>query len=365
MSIKKKILIHIAAFALIIMLVFTLFSEKLAGDGLVTVTTVSSQKGSFYEDITFNGTVDYGVKTVVEAPFFLEIEEVLIPSGTLVKAGDIVARSKGYQAEKALLMMEASIQSMRAEVDKLSKEVSLVIDEANKRYAEIDLRLKKIALEEALLNYDTITRCFNDTYELIAPIEGKLTVQNLASDRQYAVGDVMYEIADAATLEAVFTCPASQEQYVNVDDKITVEVVVYKLGEALNWIRDNQALKLKVLEKKTEGGITTFKTDIKPGRNERIDSQQLTANMTRVADTFSRLLPHGCIQRDMGSSYIYVVNTERNLFSVNHYVQKLEINVLAANEYYTAVSGEMLTGFNIVHTADGPLKDGQRVRLAE
>ncbi len=363
MSIKKKILMHIGAAAILIMLVFTLFSEELSGDELVTVATVTSQKGTFYEDITFNGYIDYAVKTVVEAPFYLEIEEVLLPANTLVKTGDVIALCKGFQVEKSILQMEASLQAMKVEVMKLKGNLETITSDVEKRFAEIDIRLKEIAIEEAQNKYDEVVTCFNEDYNLIANAEGKLSVQNLAEGKQVASGDTMYEIADAATLQAVFTSPSSQEEYLNTGDRITVEVTVYKRGESLDWVRDLQALKLEVLTKKTEAGITTYKTDVKPDKNERIDPQQLQATMTRQVATYSRLLPHGCIQRDMGNSYIYVVTTRRNLFTVEHYLQRLEINVLSSNEYYTAVSGETLTDYNIVYTADGPLKDGQRVRV--
>ncbi|MBH1941862.1 efflux RND transporter periplasmic adaptor subunit [Mobilitalea sibirica] len=365
MSRKKKVLLHIGAYALIIMVLFSLFSEQLSGDELVTVTTVTSQKGTFYEDITFSGAIDFNVKTVHEAPFFLEIDEVFLPAGTLVKEGDVVASCEGYQVEKSILQMESALQTMKNELKVLKEGFSGITDPDQKRALEIQIRLKEIAVEEAQADFDLVKQSFNENFELIARVDGKLTIQNLAEGRQVATGDVLFEIADPETMEAVFTSPASQEEYVKLGDKITVEVIVYKRGENLDWVRDNQALKLEVKSKKIEAGICTYKADIAPDKNERIDPQQLQVSMTLPTVTYSRLLPHGSIQREMGSSYIYVVNTVRRLFNVEHYVEKLEVNVMDSNEYYTAVSGETLTGYNIVYTANGPLKNGQRVRIED
>lgn len=393
---KKIIFIHIGALALIGLLFLSMFSEKLAGSEIVTVSTTTSQKGTFYNNFNLTGEITYSEKETLAAPFTFTVEELNKEVGYLVEQGSIIATCKGYEVEAQILQMAENISKMYEKIDQLTNQVNTLctkynitertvseagtintgsitdLSEAERlerqhineiRTLTIQRRLAEIDLTTAEETYQKIAACFNSDYNLISPISGRLTGSSLYEGKEVQIGDLLYEISQDDSMYAVFYANNSQASNIEEGDKVNTSVIVQKREANGGWISQAENFQLQVVKKRLVDDIYELRCDIKANSNQKISKQGLSTTVTKPKSVYSRLVPHSSVYSDSGSSYLYGVRTERKLFTVAHYVYKIDINVMDENEYYTAVSGYTLNGVEIVLSAEGELRDGQRVRI--
>ena len=93
--------------------------------------------------------------------------------------------------------------------------------------------------------------------------------------------------------------------------------------------------------------------------------QQLSFSIGDKNSSYDMVIPTAAIHTDADGSFVYTVVVKSSPLGNRYTVKKTKVEVLAADDTSSAVTGELSTADFVITTATVPLQPGDQVRIAE
>lgn len=222
----------IISIVIVLFLILRIASCALSSDPGAIVTTTSAYRGDIQESISTSGTVESGEVKVVFSSVNGKISDVMVNSGDLVKAGDLLISFDMEDMERSLeqaalqhTVSSASYQGIMADNSKSQAKLS----EANTNLAVLEQQiadhtayLKKLQGELSRSQRETGNALASEAYHLnsrLAELESELA--SAASDRAQAIQKEIQEISSQIANNNYQQSVALNSDYVaELEDKI-------------------------------------------------------------------------------------------------------------------------------------------------
>lgn len=193
-----------------------------------------------------------------------------------------------------------------------------------------------------------------DIEEVRSPVDGMVYyVQAFAGDDTNVQTVLMVVVPNNTEYTVTFNFSSSTVDSLDPGTEISTDS---------NWVEDCT--------------IKSIKPDPKDPRNMRLVKCNVKAKMFfpgeivtgyigRSNSNYDFLVPSGAVFKDNSGSFVYVIDETKSPFGNTYKVRRVDVNVLATDGVYTAISGEDLKSKNILIRSEAALEDGQRVRLED
>ena len=127
--------------------------------------------------------------------------------------------------------------------------------------------------------------------------------------------------------------------------------------------------------KRIEATLTAIKPDPKnPQTNRLLEFEvtgdvsagaQLTISIGERSQNYDYVIPNSAIRSDSNGKFIYVIQAKNSALGNRYFARRVEVEVIAADDNNSAVTGAVNYGDYVITTASAPLKSGDQVRMAE
>ncbi|WP_195724443.1 efflux RND transporter periplasmic adaptor subunit [Paenibacillus monticola] len=207
---KKKVLLWTIGVVAVVtagLLVYTFLPDKNSQAAEVPVNTATVTKGDIVVSVSGAGSVTAIETSKVKTKDSGKVAEVLVEQGDVVKKGQTLITFKGDDLSDNLTQEKTSLQSLQTDLEdkqdsykKLAQagasedDLSTAKRSIEKAKTDITTQIEKIAsVEEDMVPPDALT----------APIDGTVTVVNIASGEKAMDGSELIDITDYANLSVI------------------------------------------------------------------------------------------------------------------------------------------------------------------
>ncbi len=208
----------------------------------------------------------------------------------------------------------------------------------------IDELLAKIAETEEKLKPRTIT----------APAEGVLSELSLVPGQEYEAGTVLLAVNEAAD-KYTLRFPAPVKDAERAVPGSTAFVVNAEGGDYHATLRE------VVPSAYDPTGTRDLVFDI-TGFSAAA-GQYLSISLPMGSAEYKKVIPLQAIYRDNTGTYVFAVTSKSSPLGTRSTVARVAVEILDQDSSYAAVEGDISDANYVVTLANGPLGDGQRVRL--
>ena len=234
----------------------------------------------------------------------------------------------------------------KLEEDKLTDDNSAKSDALDLETKRLDVEKKKKALEKAKKDSGTVN----------ITAEGDGIVKELNA----AVGD---STAEGTALATINLTNAGFVVELNVTNEQAKKVRVGTSAEARGYFGSVNATlsAIKADPSSNKNRILVFDLsgeDLTPGENVEM-------TISCSSQQFDTVVPNSAIQTSDKGKYVLVARSKSTPLGNRYYANKVDVKVLASDDQYTAVQGELSSGDAVIKTSEKPLSPGAQVRLED
>ena len=191
--------------------------------------------------------------------------------------------------------------------------------------------------------------------EITAPVGGKIASLSFVAGEEAAKDSVAASIEMSEkgyTLE--ITATVEQSKKVKVGDEAEVQYF---------WYGDASAKLASITpdpSNPSRNRILTFSVtgDITPGQNLQI-------SMGSKGQRYEYIVPNSAVREDNNGKFILAVRSKSSPLGNRYMAERIDVEVLAADDTSSAVSGDIFNGDYIITTSTAPIQAGDQVRLVE
>ena len=193
--------------------------------------------------------------------------------------------------------------------------------------------------------------------EITAPVSGTITTMSYTAGEEYDSGATLATIAiDEKGFTMEFSATNEQVSRIRVGDKANLQNFYY--GEA------------------PEIFVTAFRNDASnPGRGKIVvltvtggdisAGQTLNFTIGENSKSYDKVVPNSAVREDSNGKFLLIVESKSTPLGNRYTARRVDVEVIASDETYSAVSGELLGGEFVITTSSAPISDGMQVRLAD
>ena len=187
---------------------------------------------------------------------------------------------------------------------------------------------------------------------LFAPEDCTVMSVNCKAGDMVKNNDVLCVLETKSGVRTVsFTVKPEQAEHLHIGDEATVGNGLIDSGirarlSSIKTVDDGKRLTFEL-----EGNIPT--------------SAELTLYIGQESTEFDYVVPNTAIHTDAYGSYVLTVTAIENRKGEAYMANRAAVEVLAADESFSAISGRVYSGDWIIIRSDSPIGDGDRVGLAE
>jgi len=294
-----------------------------------------------------------------------------------------------------------ALYTARQTLDGLERQYSPALEAAQQAAADLQtesLELEqeyagctdRVQCENAVLSAQSSLASFHDGLAA-AEISGELQQMDLKGQEETIaeLEDKIAEIEEAlgertvsakadGVLQAVLVregdvCPAGTPllEMENTADRYRVQVTVPKEEGAALSVGDTAAisgteLQRAVLEEIADGPteeelLLTFSL----GGDAASPGDTVTIRMSLRGDRYDTLVPNSALYEDVSGTFVYKLERSSSALGTRMKAERVLVTVLASDDQYSAVEGDLYAGETVILYASQPLSDGQQVRMEE
>lgn len=92
---------------------------------------------------------------------------------------------------------------------------------------------------------------------------------------------------------------------------------------------------------------------------------ELTISVGQRSANYDVIIPRSAVRSDTNGSFVYKIEAKNSPLGNRYIARRVAVEVLAEDDNYAAVSGELGWGDYVIVTSNAPLKNGDLVRLAD
>ena len=259
------------------------------------------------------------------------------------------------------------VEDQQAEVEKLTSAASaadtvkatkqaledLIFNQSLGDTASLDLKDQKEDIEKQKLEIEELTKNA-DGQEVTAKVSGIISEINVTAGNTAGAESPLCTI-NVADRGYTIKIPVTQEQSRRVSVGDNAELVNYWGGNVtatLESIANDP-------EKPGKGKLLIFRLsgEVDPGTNLTLSIGQKSAN-------YDALVPNSAIRTDNNGTFVLALVAKSTPLSTRYTATRVDVQELAKDDTYTAVSG-IGAGEFVITTSTKPIEAGTQVRLVD
>lgn len=422
---KKRIVRNAAIIFVTVAALLTFFSKTINNFLLPEVECTSPKAGTLTKEISAQGEVVPLNTEAVNAYGSWKITDVRVKEGSTVKKGDTLAvidlsgmKLEIKKTELNLLKMENALKLYKNETQAIDLEqyrddVELAQNAVEKAEKELDKQKElyscdAVALEsvnDAEEQLDTAKREYEQKKKLLSRKEEEIKkngedYQTTVEEKQAEIEVCRLELESMkknapaggtikAPADGVISSISVENGSVANSGQQLFEIIKNEAGINIKWTLDSKSA--SEADKKTEvkftaevpeklelngtvkdkkylvnEGVYEYTAEIKQ-ENENINmevGQRVDVLIQKSSTPYPMLVPNSSVTKEGGKSCIYVLKTKDGIMGEENYVEKAEVTVEEADDFYSAISGAGITDKDkIVTFSSKPLYDKIQVKL--
>ena len=250
---------------------------------------------------------------------------------------------------------------------------------AAREAAEIELETLKYNLEQTKIQNNKTAAAaaleLQDMAQQIEKAKKELAELSGGEDNQITanVGGIIESIAYTAGSTAV-------------KDDILCTIQVPDMGYSLSFsVTNEQARRLRVGDSASvtnyywgseiTATLTNIKTDPKNPQTSKLltfdlsgdvnAGSELTISVGQKSQNYDIIIPNSAIRTDSNGSYVLTVEAKNSPLGNRYIAQRVDIEVIAADDVNSAVTGDLSNGDFVITTSNKPVQKGDQVRMAD
>ena len=171
-----------------------------------------------------------------------------------------------------------------------------------------------------------------------------------------------------------------------VKDDILCTIQVPDMGYSLSFsVTNEQARRLRVGDSASvtnyywgseiTATLTNIKTDPKNPQTSKLltfdlsgdvnAGSELTISVGQKSQNYDIIIPNSAIRTDSNGSYVLTVEAKNSPLGNRYIAQRVDIEVIAADDVNSAVTGDLSYGDFVITTSNKPVQKGDQVRMAD
>ena len=171
-----------------------------------------------------------------------------------------------------------------------------------------------------------------------------------------------------------------------VKDDILCTIQVPDMGYSLSFsVTNEQARRLRVGDSASvtnyywgseiTATLTNIKTDPKNPQTSKLltfdlsgdvnAGSELTISVGQKSQNYEIIIPNSAIRTDSNGSYVLTVEDKNSPLGNRYIAQRVDIEVIAADDVNSAVTGDLSYGDFVITTSNKPVQKGDQVRMAD
>lgn len=226
-------------------------------------------------------------------------------------------------------------------------------EEINAEITDMDLEAQKKAIDEMTASIAEAEKKL-EPQTITAESEGVVAELPFYVGQPYTYGDVLVSLnAKADTYALRFLVPVTQaekaipgtEGYIADSDGGDYHAVLRSVGPDPSGSANMKELTFD---------ITGYSA---------APNLWLSINIPLSSHEYETVIPTQAIYKDNTGEFVYVVDSKSTPFGSRSWVRRVSVEIVDSDPNYAAVEGELDSMSYVVTLSNGPLEDGERVRL--
>ena len=169
-------------------------------------------------------------------------------------------------------------------------------------------------------------------------------------------------------------------------DEVLCTIQVPDMGYSLSFsVTNEQARRLRVGDSASvtnyywgseiTATLTNIKTDPKNPQTSKLltfdlsgdvnAGSELTISVGQKSQNYEIIIPNSAIRTDSNGSYVLMVEAKNSPLGNRYIAQRVDIEVIAADDVNSAVTGDLSNGDFVITTSNKPVQKGDQVRMAD
>ena len=169
-------------------------------------------------------------------------------------------------------------------------------------------------------------------------------------------------------------------------DEVLCTIQVPDMGYSLSFsVTHEQARRLRVGDSASvtnyywgseiTATLTNIKTDPKNPQTSKLltfdlsgdvnAGSELTISVGQKSQNYEIIIPNSAIRTDSNGSYVLTVEAKNSPLGNRYIAQRVDIEVVAADDVNSAVTGDLSYGDFVITTSNKPVQKGDQVRMAD
>ena len=169
-------------------------------------------------------------------------------------------------------------------------------------------------------------------------------------------------------------------------DEVLCTIQVPDMGYSLSFsVTNEQARRLRVGDSASvtnyywgseiTATLTNIKTDPKNPQTSKLltfdlsgdvnAGSELTISVGQKSQNYEIIIPNSAIRTDSNGSYVLMVEAKNSPLGNRYIAQRVDIEVVAADDVNSAVTGDLSYGDFVITTSNKPVQKGDQVRMAD
>ena len=280
----------------------------------------------------------------------------------------------------------ADVDAAQAEVDKRQAEVAALSADDIYYQNYIKARDARVAAETALESANSAKK---SAYQASASVGVTLTDLAVQINKQKEkIKELSGDSADQVVANVAGTvvsvgCTAGDTK---AKDDVLCTIEVPDMGYTLSFsVTNDQAKRLRIGNTATvsnyywgqeiKATLTSMKTDPKNPQSNKLLTFDLTGDVTAGSEltlsvgeksaNYDIIIPNSAIRSDTNGSFVLAVRAKNSPLGNRYIAQRVAVELIAADDSNSAVSGELEYGDYVITTSNAPIKTGDQVRMAD
>ena len=318
---------------------------------------------------------------------------------------DTSAEEQAVKSEQeAVNAAQARVDEVQAEIDEINADIAALQAKMEKQQTAIDEMVATIGANEA---YEQAKAAYNDAYDTYLNLVDALNQKKAADSRSAALTGVdLTDIAQQIEIakEKLNELTGGEENQIKskvsgvvqtVDctsgdkkakDEVLCTIEVPDLGYNLSFtVTNDQARRLKPGDSATVSNyywgseilatLSSITVDPKnPTTNKLLTfdvtgdvnvGSELTLSVGQKSANYDVVVPNSAIRSDANGSFVLAVEARNSPLGNRYIARRVNVEVLAADDLNSAVTGDLGYGDYVITTSNAPVKTGDMVRLAD
>lgn len=318
-----------------------------------------------------------------------------VPEGVDIDAQIAAARQELSDAEKALEDINNSTDPMVAAATAIRDQDKQKLEDLKNAATagNTAYQTAKAAYETAAENYYSLSDALAEkkaadektqqlAYIDLSDIAAQMEKQK-KKIRELSGGEENEITANVSGTVQTVDCTAGDTK---AKDDLLCSIEVPDMGYTLSFsVTNDQAKRLKAGDTATVSNyywgsqivatLSTIKIDPKNPQTNKLLTFDLTGDVNAGAEltisvgqksaSYDIIVPNSSIRSDTNGSFVLKIEAKNSPLGNRYIARRVDVEVLAADDLNSAVTGDLSYGDYVITTSNAPIKNGDQVRMAD